>query len=248
MNTLRNTDVLSLNTNNSAHLHQYHYTLTKLAILLTTYTSSRSNSYAANVTHESQKGLRGTFNQQSQNITSVRDKQKRRSKPVTHLTLINYQSLSRISSQNFICNVFIVTFFFSLNPLGRFVSQTEILGNSVWNYLVFYSVLFSLVFSAARISESSIFFILGTLACPLEESFKSFAVQCQSVFLSHIATRALRYSANFFNTKIKRLEFRGSLPVPWRIFMWALVVARSWPLGCGWLITWELCIFNSNSF
>ena len=50
MNALGSTDVLTSITNNSAQLHQYHYTSTKLAILLTMSTSSRLNSYEANVT------------------------------------------------------------------------------------------------------------------------------------------------------------------------------------------------------
>ena len=45
VNALGNTDLLSWITNNSAQPHQYHFTLTKLAIPLTTSTSSRLNSY-----------------------------------------------------------------------------------------------------------------------------------------------------------------------------------------------------------
>ena len=126
-----NTDVLSRITNNSAQVHTHHHTLAKLAILLTTSASSRLNSYAA--MWLSTKGSGGSFNKQSQNITSVWHKQKRWNTPVmstsdTYLLTAN-QSLSRIVL--FLFKFIFVTVFFShtffpLSSWERFVLQTEI--------------------------------------------------------------------------------------------------------------------------
>ena len=88
---------------------QYRYTLTKLAILLTTSVTSQLNSYAASVTDSVRKAPEAQ-------LINRRDEARQ-----WHIWLLFTHSLPII-----VTSVFFSTFFFPLSPWGRFALQTKI--------------------------------------------------------------------------------------------------------------------------
>ena len=132
VNALGNTDVLSWITNNSAQPHQYHFTLTKLAILLTTSASSRLNSYRQ--TWLSKKSSRGSSvinKAKTLHPFGINKRDEARQWHIWHSFNHSLPIIVTYFYLNFYCNGFLFTYFFPLSPWGRFVLQTEISGNFV---------------------------------------------------------------------------------------------------------------------